>query len=736
MQGFLNGWSLACVLVVLAGASSSAQTRFDRAVLFENSLPDRGYYHSEGSVVAPSTLEMSDNRFPVHTAQFVSPPNALRLKWKSARGGDWRLVLKAPTRYGRRFDFEGDALLVWAYSERGLRSDASPLVSVQDANGFSTATIRLIARGTELPARTWTRLRLPFAGFAGPFGSTDDRRFDSRKLVSVTFVQGLDDGGDHLLYLDSVQVGSAVSEGDEGPSPTPPSGLVAKAADSHVDLTWTPSASTHVLTYRVERSLDGREYTPLSTQAGHLLRAVDFLGAPGRTAWYRVRAADEAGKVSEPTDAVQATTRRFSDDELLSMVQEACFRYYWEAGHPDAGMALEILPGDPNLVAVGASGFGVMATVVAAERQFVTRAAAAERVLKIVRFLKGADRFHGVWPHFLDGRTGRVIPYFGPYDNGADLVETAFLVQGLLVARQYFDAETPEEREIRATVTQLWREVEWDWFRKTPASEVLYWHWSPDHEWRISHPLVGWNETMIVYLLAIASPTHGVPASLYHTGWAGQSEMAIRYRQNWSRTTEGDRYTNGKSYYGIPLDVGVGPGGELFFSHFSFLGFDPRGRRDRYTNYQDNNRSLALIQRAHAIANPRRHVGYGANCWGFSAGIHSGGGKAQPRDDNGTIQCHAALASMPYTPEESMVVLRHLYRALGAKIWGIHGFQDGFNQSENWYEEVNMGLNQAPIVVMIENHRSGLVWRLFMSNPEIQPMLDAIGFVPDPSRRR
>ncbi|MCC6232702.1 MAG: hypothetical protein IT580_08655 [Verrucomicrobiales bacterium] len=730
-------WIVVWLLSVAgSGPQILAQTLFDRAVVFENSLADRGYFHSEGSVVAPSTLELSEGRFPVHTQHVVTAPNALRLKWKSARGGDWRMVLKAPARYGRRFSYEGDALLLWAYSERGLKSDASPLVSVQDSAGFSTPTIRLVARGAELPARTWTRLRLPFSGFAAPFGSTDDSRLDPKKLVSVTFVQGLDDAGDHLLYLDSVQVGNAAEAEGVGQVPSAPAALTAQGADSHVDLRWAGSGASNVLTYRIERSMDGREFQPLGTQAGHLNRYVDWLGAPGRTAWYRVRAADAAGRMSEPSAVAQASTRKFGDDDLLSMVQEACFRYYWDSAHPNAGMALEILPGDPDLVAVGSSGFGVMALVVAAERQFVTRREAAERLLKIVRFLGGADRFHGVWPHFLDGRTGRVIPYFGKYDNGADLVETAFLMQGLLVARQYFDRDTAEEREIRGAITGFWNEVEWDWFRKTPDSEVLYWHWSPDHTWHISHPLVGWNETMIVYLLAIASPTHSVPASLYHTGWAGQSEMAIRYRQGWGRTTEGDRYTNGGSYYGIPVEVGVGPGGELFFTHFSFLGFDPRGKRDRYTNYARNNRNLALIQRAHAIANPRRHAGYGANCWGFSAGIHAGGGKAQPRDDNGTIQCHAALASMPYTPEESMVVLRHFYRMLGAKIWGIHGFYDGFNQAENWFEEVNMGLNQAPIVVMIENHRTGLIWRLFMSNPEIKPMLDAIGFVPDESRVR
>ena len=412
------------------------------------------------------------------------------------------------------------------------------------------------------------------------------------------------------------------------------------------------------------------------------------------------------------------------------MVQQGCYRYYWECGNPDSGMAVEVLPGDENLVALGASGFGIMGQLVATERKFITRDESIERMLKIVRFLKKADRFHGVWPHFLDGRTGHVNPYFGKYDDGGDLVETAFLMQGLLAARQYFNGDNDREREIRDTITSMWREIEWDWYRKSPKSDFLYWHWSPDHDWHISHPLIGWNETMIVYLLAIASPTHPVPASMYYSGWAGQSDEAVQYRRGWSRTTVGDHFANGHEYYGHKLDVGSGTGADLFFTQFSFLGFDPRDKRDRYTNYFENNRQIALINRAYCAENPRKFEGYGPNCWGLSAGINAGGGRPLPRDDNGTICISAALGVFPYTPEESMGALQHFYRDLGAKVWGPYGFHDGFNQTEGWYDEVYMGLNQAQIVVGIENHRSGLVWREFMANPEIGPMLQAVGFSP------
>jgi hypothetical protein len=236
---------------------------------------------------------------------------------------------------------------------------------------------------------------------------------------------------------------------------------------------------------------------------------------------------------------------------------------------------------------------------------------------------------------------------------------------------------------------------------------------------------------MIVYLLAIASPTHPIPATMYYTGWAGQSERAVQYRRWWSRTTQGDHYVNGDSYYSIKLDVGEGNGEELFFTHYSFLGFDPRDKKDAYTNYFKNNRNIALISHAYAVANPGKYAGYGDDSWGRSAGINAAGARAYPRDDNGTITCTAALASFPYTPIESMKALKHFYRDLGEKLWGGYGFRDGFSLSEDWFEDVYMGLNQAPIVVMIENYRSGLIWKLFMSNAEIKPALDRIGFQPD-----
>ena len=341
-----------------------------------------------------------------------------------------------------------------------------------------------------------------------------------------------------------------------------------------------------------------------------------------------------------------------------------------------------------------------------------------DRLLQITAFLAAADHYRGAWPHFLSGTTGRCMPVFGIYDNGADLVETSFLMEGLLTARQYFKTDGAPGAELYRRITALWEGVDWNWFRATPEHDALYWHWSPDYTFYIANRLTGWNEVMITYLEAIASPTHGIPASDFYSGFAGETV----------RTP----YANHQTFYGINLDVGgPGTGGPLFFTEYSFMGFDPRGRHDKYTNYFVNNRNQALINQAYCVHNPNRWKGDGADTWGLTA-VDGPEGYVpyEPTQslDDGTIAPTGAISAIAYTPEQSMAALRHFYRDLGAQVWSIYGFRDSFNLQRNWYSGITMGLNQAPMAVMIENYRTGLIWRNFMANPEIDPMLQGIGF--------
>ncbi len=495
----------------------------------------------------------------------------------------------------------------------------------------------------------------------------------------------------------------------------PVSGLSATAYDHHVELEWERPANPDVLGIRIYGSIDGGDFNPLGATNTIEDSYIDFRGDFDVTGRYFLRALTRGGQLGEPSDTVTATTYEMSDSALLDMVQEYTLRYFYDFGHPVSGLARE--RNGTSTVTSGGSGFGLMALIVGAERGFITREEALARTNKIVDFLLTVPTFKGAFSHWMNGATGEVIP-FSPKDNGGDLVETAFLIQGLLTSRQYFAGESEEEARLRANVNQLWEAVNWNWFRKSVA-DVLYWHWSPNFGFEINLPLRGFNETQIVYILAAASPTPAfrIPPSLYHTGWAGGS------------------YTTDASFYGIPLLVGNGKGGPLFFSHYSYLGFDPRGKRDRYVNYFERNTNQTLINYEHCVENPYNREGYGPDAWGLTASDDPDGYVAHAPDnpalDNGTLTPTAALSSMPYTPEKSMAALKHFYRDLGARTWGKYGFYDAYNAGRDWYADSYLAIDQGPIVVMIENYRSGLLWDLFMSSPEIDPALAALGFVED-----
>jgi hypothetical protein len=413
--------------------------------------------------------------------------------------------------------------------------------------------------------------------------------------------------------------------------------------------------------------------------------------------------------------SLPSSAGNLTDSALLDLVQRQTFRYFWDFAHPVSGMARERSNraydyGD-EVVTTGGTGFGVMAIIVATERKWIKRDTAARFLLRMVNFLLKADSYHGVFPHWLDGATGKTIR-FSRKDDGADLVETAYLFQGLLCAKEYFNHPAdPVESALRERIGWLWGDIEWDWFTRG-GQEVLYWHWSPNNGWAMNFPIRGFNECLIVYVLAASGQRYPVSSAVYHRGWA-----------------ESNFFKNGKEYYGMRLPLGFDYGGPLFFSQYSFLGLDPRGLKDRYADYWEQNKNHTLINREHCLRNPNGFKGYGAQCWGLTASDSYHGYDAHaPNNDNGTISPTAALSAFPYTPEYSMQALRYFYEQLGDKIWGPYGFKDAFNLTCNWVAESYLAIDQGPIIAMIENHRSGLLWRLFMQNTDVQQGLKKLGF--------
>ena len=427
-------------------------------------------------------------------------------------------------------------------------------------------------------------------------------------------------------------------------------------------------------------------------------------------------------KNKDEKPAPASASKTISDSALLDIVEKQTFQYFYDGAEPVSGMGRERIhedndypENDQMIVTSGGSGFGVMAILAAIHRNFIGRDQGRAQLEKIVHFLETADRFHGAWSHWLNGETGKVKP-FGKKDNGGDLVETSYMIQGLLCARQFFKNGNNKEKELANRIDKLWKEVEYDWYRN--GKNVLYWHWSPNYNWEMNFPVHGYNECLILYVLAASSPAHGVPAEVYHQGWAENGKI------------KGD-----ESYGGYTLHLrhqGNPPhGGPLFWAHYSYLGLDPRGLKDQYADYWEENKNQTLINRQWCIDNPKKFKGYGSENWGLTASYSVKGYAAHApdeRNDLGVISPTAALSSLPYAPEYSLQAVRHWYSDVKDKIWGRYGFYDAFSETDNWYPKRYLAIDQGPIVVMIENYRSALLWNLFMSCPEVQNGLKKLGF--------
>ncbi len=413
------------------------------------------------------------------------------------------------------------------------------------------------------------------------------------------------------------------------------------------------------------------------------------------------------------------------DEELLDLAQKDAIKYFWEFAETNSKLARERYhvddPAlDANVVTTGGSGFGLMTLIVGVERGFVNRGEAVTRMTTALNFLENADRFHGAWPHWINGTNGHVIP-FGNDDDGGDLVETSFLCQALICVREYFKDGNAEEQALAQKADDLWKGVDWTWYTRG-GQNVLYWHWSPNYGWVKNFKLEGYNECLITYVMAAASPTHAINTDAYTQGWARNGAIQ-----------------NGGSRYGFPVifnyNGATGNVGPMFWAHYSYLGLSPKGLTDQYADYWQLTQNHTKIMNAYCIANPYNWNGYNENCWGLTASYtrNSNGtvgytAHSPTNDSKGVITPTAALSSFPYLPEASMKALHHFYEDQRNVLIGPAGPYDAFSPHFNWVTKRYLAIDQGTIVPMIENHRTGLLWNLFMNAPEVKTGLLNLGF--------
>ncbi|WP_372949179.1 glucoamylase family protein [Mariniphaga sp.] len=694
-------------ILIFAQGIARAQEVFFFTEGTDNTFYDQGVVSKDN--LGESTFEFThppgapqyNDKVPCSTTAYKGS-TSLKFNYISAEDGNWRATIY-------RSDWSTadisclDSLAFYLFYETELPASALPLIGFRAVNKNGSGDVNsqlfsLADYNENIPVGEWTKVKFPLSVL---FNDSESADLDFTKVKGIIFNQSESNGTSRLILIDEISAYKKISEIPAVEN------LVATGYDSHAELNW--DFPMEDLAYRIYASFDGGanyEQRAETTENYYL----DFVSEQERNSevLYRVVSTFQENE-SEPAET-SVQIRDFSDDELMDMVQRYSFRYFWEGAHQATGMALERSNGNGSTAASGATGMGLMAMIVAHEREYKQQEEIKDRILNILEFLENCERHHGAWSHWYNADTYETQP-FSTDDDGGDLVETSFVAQGLIALKNYFTDADAKSVQIRETADELWRGIDWDWYRN--GQNVLFWHWSPNINFQKNMKVTGWNECLVTYVMAASSPTHGVSKVVYDQGWAGNGAMV-----------------NPRTFYDHEIRLSPDWGGPLFWIHYSHLGINPHGLSDKYANYWQEHVNTAKIHHTYAIDNPKDHANYSDKNWGLTASDDPYGYTAhQPvHNDNGTISPTAALGSMPYTPEESMKALNYFYRERGKELFGKFGPYDAFNDNLGWVQEAYIGIDQGPIVVMLENHRTGLLWNTVMEDADVQAGLDKLGF--------
>lgn len=401
-----------------------------------------------------------------------------------------------------------------------------------------------------------------------------------------------------------------------------------------------------------------------------------------------------------------------TDSVFLDLVQRASFDFFWLEANANNGL-IKDRSASGAACSIASVGFGLTAITIGIDRGWITREAGRTRVLNTLktfwtkpqgRETSGRIGYKGFFYHFLDMNTA-----LRTWNSELSSIDTALLLAGILDMKQYFTSSDAAENDIRALADSIYYRVDWNWMRNFqpnitggwfPESGFINWWWA------------GYNEAMIMNILGLGSPTHAIQSPTWNA-WTSGYQWQTQY---------------GQTYVIFP---------PLFGHQYSHCWIDFRNIQDAYMrgkgiNYFENSRRATLAARAYAIANPRGHKGYGENVWGLTAcdgpNGYSARGAPPAQNDDGTIAPTAAASSIPFTPQESIAAMRHMYDTYRAQLWTKYGFRDAFNLNVNWWGPDVIGIDEGPIVLMIENYRTGKVWQRFMQNADIQRGLQKAGF--------
>lgn len=499
----------------------------------------------------------------------------------------------------------------------------------------------------------------------------------------------------------------------------PPTSLVKRTGDLSIVLHWDKNSDANLAGYRVYRSLNSGG--PFVAQSPNLITSPGFCDVAvinGTTYYYYVTALTTSSQESSPSVTISAVPQAFTnDDQFLEYVQETAFDYFWYLANPNNGLV-------PDRTAVGSAcsiaavGFGLTAIGIGVDHGWISRTQAVARVSATLNtFLNGPQGpavsgtigYNGWFYHFLDMNTAL---RYTSFDTELSSIDTALLLGGILYSKQYFDGTNSDETSIRTMADAIFNRIDWNWMAR--GTDAVAMGWKPTTGFTNFSDWIGYNEGMIIYVLGLGTATSPLPASA------------------WSKWTSGYNWSTLNGYSFVPFPP-------LFTHQYSHCWIDFRHITDAYMNahdstYFENSRRATLAQRNYCIANPLGRTGYSSTNWGLTAcdtpppvnyGVH---GAPPALNDDGTLAPTAPGGSMAFAPEVCLPTLRAMYKQFRTHIWSAYGFKDAFNLNPTWYGPDELGIDEGPIVVMIENYRTQQPWRLFMRNAEVQRGLQRAGF--------
>ncbi len=681
---------------VIFFSEGTGQNYYDQSIVDLANLGESYFEHT-----SPPGLPQYNDKVPCSTLAYKGS-TSLKFNYTSSPDGNWKVSIHRAD--WTRVDITAmDSISFYVFATVQIPASALPMIGLKaikkaGSGEISSKLYRLSDYNGDVPVGKWTRITFPLNTITT---DNDNIEMNFSNVIAIIFNQSETNNVSRTLRIDEITVFKRLEV-----IPVV-SNLTANGYDSHAELSW--SVPLPHLSYRIYASFTNGSSYELRAETTDSVYP-DFVPAAGRnsTVLYRVVTSLQ-GRESQPVET-PATLRDYSDEELLDMVQKYTFRYFWEGAHKATGMALERSDGDGLTAASGATGMGLMAMIVAHEREYEPGEKIKDRIISILNFLDACDRYHGAWSHWYNANTGHTIP-FSTYDNGGDIVETSYVVQALIALKNYFNGQDLKSTQIREKADLLWKGVDWNWYRQE-GQNVLYWHWSPDYNFQMNMKVTGWNECLITYVMAASSPSHGIPSEVYNQGWAGNGSIV-----------------NKRTYYNHEISLSPDWGGPLFWIHYSHLGLDPRNLKDQYADYWKEHVNTVKIHHAYAVANPSEWENYSEKCWGLTASDDPYGYTAhQPvSNDNGTISPTAALSSIPYRPDEAIKALKYFYRERGRDLFGKYGFYDAVNDELHWVKKAYLGIDQGPIIIMIENYRTALLWNHFMMDADIISGLEELG---------